>query len=315
MRFLITGISGFVGEHLAKEICMQCPDADIFGLERAIKPFELYPELNKKIKIISSDITDAKTIERNIQKIAPDIVFHLAGFASASGTDREMIFKVNVIGTLNIIKSLSRLSKRIKVIIVSTSYVYGNTPRRAKESDILSPIGIYAESKLEMEKKALEFAKNFQNVELIIARSVNHAGPGQRIGFVVPDFASQIAKLGNNDEIHVGNVQAKRDFLDVRDVVRAYIILSKSGKKFNVYNVSSGKSVAIKNILAKLIKISEKNIAIRKDPNKMRASEINVNCLDNAKIKKLGWKIAYGIDDTLKETYVYWRNKINENCN
>lgn len=307
MNVLITGISGFVGEYLAHSIQRKYPKAKIFGIERAAKPFELFPDLNKKVKILICDITNAHDVENKIREISPDKVFHLAGFASASGKDRKLIFDVNVLGTTNILKALEKLGKKIKVVLISTSYVYGNTSKPAKESGKTSPVGIYAESKRKMEMESFKIAKNSKNLDIIIARSVNHIGPGQKKGFVVPDFSSQIAGFDKEDEIFVGNLEAKRDFLDVLDVVEAYIILAEKGKSNEIYNISSKKTIKIEDILNKLIKISQKNIIIKKDPEKMRASDIRVNCLDNSKIKKLGWKKKNNIDKTLKKTYLYWR--------
>lgn len=307
MKVLITGISGFVGEYLAEKISDNNSSDQIFGLERNVRQFEIFPELNKKVKIFPADITNEKEIKNIIQEILPDQVYHLAGFASASGKDEDLINKVNVIGTNNLIKALGKINKKVKVLLVSTAYVYGNTPKPAKETDKIKPFGFYAVSKAEMEKQALEQKDN--NLEIVISRAVNHSGPGQRLGFVIPDFVSQIIEAQKGSEIRVGNLEAKRDFLDVKDVVNAYTLLMNKGKSSQIYNISSGKTTSIKDLLKKIIDISKKEIKIIIDPEKIRKVDIKVNCLDSSKLRKMGWKSMIRLEDTLENVLKYYERK------
>lgn len=306
MKVLITGISGFVGEYLTKILKEHNNNVQIFGLERNTIPFKLFPELNKSIQVINCDITDRERIDEIIAKIQPDQVYHLAGFASAAGKDQGLIYDVNVQGSINVLNALKKLNKKPRILLASTAYIYGNTLQPAKEDDKIHPQGPYARSKAEMEKQAL---RNNDSLEIIISRTVNHSGPGQKLGFVVPDFVSQIAKVHNNEKILVGNLEAQRDFLDVKDVVEAYLILMKKGISGQIYNVSSGKTISIQKLLEKIIEISGKKVKIKIDPTRVRPIDIKINCLDYCKIKKLGWQPKVNFDQTLKNVLQYWQTR------
>jgi len=303
MKILISGISGFVGEYLANQISERNPQAEIFGIERNIKPFTLFPELNTKIKVLNCDITDSENVDQTISEISPDQFYHLAGFSSANTNDKNLVYKINVDGTENILKALAKLNKSVSVLLISTSYVYGNTSGEAEENDAVAPHGIYAESKAEMEK----LAEKYQNtLKIMIARPVNHTGPGQKRGFVIPDFASQIISMKKGEEILVGNLVAERDFLDVRDVVGAYTLIMEKGAGGEIYNISSGKCQKIETVLDLLIKLSGKDIHVKIDPGKVRPVDIKKNCLNPAKIEKLGWHKTIELEKTLSDVLKYW---------
>jgi len=306
MNILITGISGFVGEYLAEFISRNNPKAKIFGLERNIRTFSLFPRLNQKVKIFSCDITDYNSVFSAISKIKPDEIYHLAGFVSASGKDKSLINKINVAGTINILSSASKVNNQARILLVSSSYVYSNIAKPARETDKLDPHSFYAKSKLEMEKKAL---KMFKNLKITIVRPVNHSGPGQRLGFVVPDFASQIVQ-NKNKEILVGNLEAERELLDVQDVVSAYYIVMQKGKSGEIYNISREKTLSMRKLLEKIIKLSKRKITIVSDKDKIKPVDIKINSLNSAKIRKLGWKPKIKLDDTLKRVLIFWKNKL-----
>ncbi|OGD56502.1 hypothetical protein A2V71_02345, partial [Candidatus Berkelbacteria bacterium RBG_13_40_8] len=211
------------------------------------------------------------------------------------------IFDVNVNGTINILKALKEIGKPTKVLLASTAYIYGATAKCASENSKTDAKSFYDQSKLRMEKEAMKFAGG--NIEIVITRASNHAGPGQKLGFVVPDFCSQIAKAKSGDTIEVGNLDAKRDLFDVRDCVRAYELVMKKGKSGEIYNIGTGKTVSIKEILTKIIKLSKKDIVYKIDKKKMRSSDISKNCINPAKINKLGLKPKISLDKTLRDTY------------
>lgn len=296
MKILITGIDGFAGEELTKRIFQKFPSWQIFGIEKN-------PKINgKKAGIIfyACDITEAKRVNEVIADVRPNYLFHLAGFASASGKDKKIMEKVNVTGTKNILEALKRNKINSRVLLVSSSYVYGNTQKSVKETDRLKPSGIYATSKVKMEKMARNY---YKNIDIIVVRPTNHIGLKQRTGFVVPDFVKQIKKIKNNHEIFVGNLSARRDFLDVRDVMDAYLILIRKGKPGQAYNVSTGQVITIGKLLDKIIKISGKKIKIVVDKNKFKPIDIIVNQINPAKLNKLGWSPKIKIDTALKEIY------------
>lgn len=286
MKIIVTGSNGFVGKYLVE-------------LLKKNKKNIVYP-LDRK----QADITNYRVVLSYLQKIKPEQVYHLAGFASGAGKDRDLIFKVNVSGTLNILKALKEIGKPCRVLLASTAYVYGNTSKCADEKAAISAKSFYDQSKIEMEKKARQYLND--NIKIVITRAANHTGPGQKLGFVVPDFCSEIAAAKDGGEIAVGNLEAKRDLFDVRDCVRAYKMVMQKGQSGEIYNIGTGKTVAIKQILGKIIKISKKNILVTPDAARRRPSDIAQNCVKAAKIKKLGWAPKISLEKTLKETYQYW---------
>ena len=301
MKIVVTGSDGFVGKYLV-ELLKKERKNKVFGLDRA-----------------QADITDYKQVKKYLAKIRPDQVYHLAGFASGAGKDRELIFSVNVDGTLNILKALKetclagrRVGRPIKILLASTAYVYGNTSRCVEENGKIDAKSFYDQSKIKMEKEALKYQD--ENIQIVITRATNHTGPGQKLGFVVPDFCEQITKTKSGDEIMVGNLSAKRDIFDVRDCVRAYKIVMNKGKAGEVYNIGTGRAVSIKEILEKLIKISGsprfgeagKKISYQLDPKRMRPSDIKKNCVNANKLRKLGWEPKISLEKTLEGTYRFY---------
>lgn len=310
MRILISGVSGFVGQHLAQYLSDHEKNAEIFGIERNIRPFELFPSLTKKIKVINCDITNKHEVDQAINQIRPQEVYHLAGFASGAGKDRELIFSVNIDGTVNLLESLTKVNLPVKVLLASTAYVYGAVKKCANEKALLCPKSYYDQSKVKMEIESRRFISD--DLQIIITRATNHAGAGQSLGFVVPDLAQQIASAKDDAQILVGNLQAKRDLFDVRDCIMAYHLVMKKGLNGEVYNLGSGKVRSIKEILEKLIKLSGKKISYKIDPLRTRPSDILLSCVDLAKIKALGWKTHIKLDQTLQDVLCYWQRKVGE---
>lgn len=294
MKIIVTGADGFVGQHLVELLKKSNPPAGgdkVFGLDRN-----------------QADITNYGSVKKYLEKIKPDQVYHLAGFASGAGKDKKLIFDVNVNGTINVLKALKEIGKPVKVLLASTAYVYGNTPKCASENSKTDAKSFYDKSKLKMEKEVIKYAN--QDIQIVITRASNHTGPGQKLGFVVSDFCSQIVEAnppaGGGEIIEVGNLDAERDLFDVRDVVRAYKIVMEKGKSGEIYNIGTGKTVSVKDILNELIKISGKKISYKIDKSKMRKSDISKNCVNPSKISKLDWKPKISLDKTLKDTYKHY---------
>ncbi len=298
MRILITGITGFVGEYLAKEILKNNPNDKIFGIDRIKKTFQIFPELNKKVKIYECDITNKLAIAKIIKIIHPDLVYHLAGYSSTKVQDKSLVYRINVSGTINILEALKQIHKKIRIILISSAQVYGETKKPATENQRTNPVGIYAQSKLEMEKKVQKFKRD---LEIIIIRPSNHTGPGQKAGFLVPDTVNKI--INSKNIIIVRNPETKKDISDVRDVVRGYVIVMEKGIPGGIYNIGSGKLKSIKIITNMLIKISNRKIKCQYQTSEERLKVSSVNPL---KIKKLGWKPKYQLAQTLRAIYRYY---------
>ncbi len=302
MKILITGITGFVGEYLANEISKNNPDYKIFGIDKIKKPFCIFPELNKKVRIYECDITKKATVAKTIKIINPDQVYHLAGYSSSRAQDEALVYKINVLGTLNILKALHSIKKQIRILLVSSSHVYGITEKQATEKSKTKPVGIYGQSKLEMEKQAHKFLSN-RNLEIIIVRSSNHTGAGQRQGFLVPDTVNKIL-ISSTNTIEIRNPGAKREISDVRDVVQGYVLVMLKGKKGEIYNIGSGKAMTVKTIAKMIISLSGKKIKIH---NIEENEKLPVNSVNPSKIKKLGWKPKYTLLQTIKSAFNYYK--------
>lgn len=286
VKIIVTGADGFVGKYLM-ELLKKSKQDQVFGLDRP-----------------QADITNYQSVKKYLAKIKPDQVYHLAGFASGAGKDRELIFKVNVDGSINILRVLKEIGRPVKILLASTAYVYGNTSKCASEDSKVDAKSYYDQSKLKMEKEAKEYLG--QNIEIVITRASNHTGPGQKLGFVVPDFCSQIAKAKFGIIIEVGDLDADRDLFDVCDCVRAYKIVMAKGKSGEIYNIGTGKTITIKDILSRIIKISGKKISYKIDPKQMRSSDIKKNCVNASKVKKLGFEPKISLEKTLQDTYKYY---------
>lgn len=298
MKALVTGIKGFVGQYL--ELELKKNNFEVFGIIVEPRDKDIY---------FQGDILDSEFMTKTISALKPDVIFHLAGFTSVkeSWDSPELAMKINKGGTEILYKAITSSSPNTKVILISSAEVYG-IPQKSpiNENHPTSPLTPYGKSKLAQE----EVTKANNLVKTIICRSFPHTGPEQKPIFVVPSFAKQIAAIekGKQENLAVGNLEAKRDFLDVRDVVRAYRLLAESSLWGNTYNISSGASYSIKEVLDTLISLSQTKIKVVVDQSKLRPSEIPVLWGDNTKLRKdLDWSPTISLKQTLADTLNYWR--------
>ncbi|GAG14942.1 unnamed protein product, partial [marine sediment metagenome] len=224
----------------------------------------------------------------------------------------ELCKKINVQGTKNILESTLKTKISPRILIISSADIYG-IPKKIPipENHELNPVSPYAESRKEQEALCKEYA---DKLKIIILRSFPHIGPGQLPIFVTADFSKQIAEIekGINPPImKIGNIKAKRDFTDVRDMVKAYLLAIEKCKPGEIYNVCSGNSYSIQEILDKQLSFSKVKIKLEHDPNRMRPSDIPELTGDNSKFKQAtGWQPEITIDQTLKDLLDYWREQV-----
>lgn len=295
---VVTGGAGFVGRHVINEITNNIPQAAVVSWDRAT----------------DVDITKPESYRQKLLDLQPAWIIHLAALAAvgASFKNPELVHEVNVVGTKRLLETTRQISPRTRFIIASTSDIYGQgspLPLAELPLDQCRPQNPYAASKWEMEKMIeAEFLDR-----VIRVRPFPHIGPGQNLGFVTADFASQIAAIEQGKQppvIKVGNLEAKRDFTDVRDVARAYRLLMAKGEIGEVYHVASGKPVAISELLKKLLADSKVSITVEQDPEKMRPSDTPVLVGDAGKLRAAtGWQPEIPLEKTLEDILNYWRTR------
>ncbi len=303
-----------MGSHLAEFLIQK--KQKIYGTCLACEPQDNIAHIKEKIKITECDVTDFNSLRKLINRIKPDRIYHLAAFSSVGESFTKPLdaVEVNVRGTLYLLEILRKIKKRIRLLVVSSSDIYGKVKKKdlpIKETHNLNPISPYGASKACADLLAYQYYQSYGTL-VIRTRSFNHTGPRQRLGFVVPDFASQIARIDKGISkplMKVGNLSARRDVSDVRDVVRAYYLLMEKGRPGEAYNVCSDKAYKIETFLSTLLRFSSKHIKVRKK-GKTRPAEIPILLGDNSKIEKeVGWKPRISIHKTLKDTLDYWRER------
>jgi GDP-4-dehydro-6-deoxy-D-mannose reductase len=315
MRVLITGIAGFAGSFLAEEILKK--GEEVFGICLACESLKNVERIRKNLAIFHGDITDFDWLLKTVKKIKPDRIYHLAALSSVGESFSQPLPMIenNVRGTLHLLEVIRKLNRPIRILVVGSSDMYGvvkpkETP--IKEDRPLLPVSPYGVSKAAGDLLAYQYFKSY-GVYAVRARSFNHTGPRQRTGFVIPDFASQIAKIEKGlipPVLKTGNLSSRRDLSDVRDVVKAYVSLMEKGKAGEAYNICSQKTYSIERLLDVLCSFTKKRIRVEKDRKRNRPAEIPILLGSNVKIRKTtGWKPRIPIEKTLEDTLDYWRRK------
>jgi len=307
-KALVTGAAGFVGHFLIDKLL---EEFQVVGTDLSTD------NPNPKISYFPGDILDKKFLAGLISKEKPEIIFHLAAKSQTWSRNVEEVFKINMLGTINLYESILEIRKggsfNPKIFFISSSEVYGNTtdPKNITEDSPLFPAKFYSASKVASDRLSYSYSQS-EKLNILILRPFTHTGPGQQKGFVVPDIASQIAQLEKDpgeNELLVGNLTPIRDYLDVRDVTAAYkAIIDKDWIPGDSYNICSGHGVKIKTILEILLKLSKKKLRVKEDTSKLRASDIPIYVGNNHKFVKLtGWKPKIRLEQTLKDTLDFWR--------
>lgn len=301
MRALVTGATGFVGRYLTAHLS-----------EGGDQVFEAGgPHDDRGLYV---DLLDLDTLHAAFDLSQPDVVYHLAAqaFVPRSLEAPLETYETNVIGTANLLAALrawrDRSKRDVRLIFVSSAEVYGAQPSEAMplvESCAPNPSNPYAASKAAAEAIVLGEVRSF-GVDAVITRAFNHIGPGQDQRFMVPSFAAQLAAIAGGSEpvLYVGNLQARRDFLDVRDVVSAYAALAQHGKSAEIYNVCSGSAIAVRDILGELIRIAHVPVEVREDPARMRPADVPILYGSNEKLRAAtGWSPRIPLRKTLQDVY------------
>ncbi len=315
LRVLITGATGFAGGHLIRALKAEGPSSfEIFGTAFPDPPSP------SEGRLFSLDLRSEQAVVELMGEVRPDWIVHLAAVSNVrrSWQMRRETIETNVLGTQNLLEAVRRSAPGARVLFVSSSDVYGAGDPPAEALTEGAPVRIvnpYAYSKAAGEMLC-GFYEQVERIDIVIARPFPHTGPGQTEDFVCSDWARQVAEIESGNRaptLMVGNLDVQRDYCDVRDVVRAYLLLLRKGRRGEAYNICSGKALALREILDFLIRESSGKapISVNVDPAKLRKADVPALIGSNRKIaQETGWSPRIPMDQTLRDLLGFWRQRI-----
>ncbi|OGG01449.1 GDP-mannose 4,6-dehydratase [Candidatus Gottesmanbacteria bacterium RBG_16_52_11] len=315
-KALITGIAGFVGSHLAELLLAE--GYEVYGLTRPRSKMDHIDLIIGKLHLEDADLLDSHSLYTTVSRIMPDYIFHLAAqsFVPTSWVSPSVTLEVNIVGTANLFEAVRQASIDPVVQIACSSEEYGlvyENELPIRETNPLRPLSPYAVSKLAMDYLGYQYHQSYK-VRVVRTRGFNHTGPRRGDTFAESNFAKQIAVIEKGKQppvIHVGNLEAQRDYTDVRDMVRGYLLAVEKCDPGDVYNICSGHAIQIGDMLKLLLSKSKIKVEIKPDPSRMRPSDVPVLIGDNTKFtKKTGWKAEIPFEKTMEDLLNYWRTRV-----
>ncbi len=313
MRVLITGAGGFVGNHLAAHLSQAVANVQLFGAT-LFKSETIHPAISDNRLI---DLKDYAQVRDLLADCRPDAVYHLAAqaFVPRSFEAPWETLENNILSQLNITRACLELNLRPRILIVSSAEIYGQVSADQlplDENCAIRPTNPYSVSKVAQDMLGLQYHLS-HGLPIMRARPFNHIGPGQNGRFVAPAFAMQIANIEEGRRravINVGNLTAKRDFTDVRDIARAYRLIIEKGRPGEAYNVASGMAYSIRRLLDILLGLSEIDIEVQVDPARLRPVDVPEIRGDSAKLRRdTGWQPSLTFEETLKDVLADCRRR------
>lgn len=315
-KVLITGITGFAGSHLAELLLER--RFEVCGTTRPRSKTENIDHIKDKLNLWDADLLDSHSLYSVVVKVKPDFIFHLAAqsFVPTSWASPANTLETNVIGTVHLFEAVRRAGIDPVMQIACSSEEYGlvhpdESP--VKETNPLRPRSPYGVSKVAMDYLGYQYNQSYQ-MKIVRTRAFNHTGPRRGDVFVCSNFAKQIVLIEKGKQsptILVGNLSTQRDFTDVRDTVKAYLLAVQKCTPGEVYNISSGKAWEIKKVLKILLSFAKVKVKVKKDPKRMRPSDVPILLGDSAKFrKKTGWRPTIPFEKTLEDLLNYWRDRV-----
>lgn len=318
MRALITGITGFAGAYLAEHLLTRGGDVEVFGLVRwRSSTAELQP-LQPLLRLVEGDLQDASSLLRALQAARPEVIYHLAASSSVAGswaTPAE-ILQTNAVGTLHLLEAVRQLDLDATVVLACSAEPYGVVGEGElpiDEERPLRPVSPYGVSKATVDLLGYQYFHTFR-MRTVRLRLFNHCGPRQPERFVVSSLARQIVEVERElrpPRLLVGNLEARRDFIDVRDAARAYRLAGERGEAGAVYNVCTGHGRSIRAVLDELLSLTAAVVDVECDPARLRPAEIPALVGDPTRFSEhVGWRPTIPFRQTLLDTLEYWRRRL-----
>jgi len=307
VRVLVSGASGFVGQHLIRALLAH--GSEVFGTSPESEPAAALLEdaERKAVRWLPLDLRSEESVRSAVREAAPDAVYHLAAQSSVAAGFADLLgtWDVNATGTLRLLAALGEYAPEgVRLLLVSSAEVYGAVPEAEQpisEARAAAPANPYGAS-----KAAAEMATRAgrHGIRVVIARSFPHTGPGQDARFALPSFARQLGEIGRGQHaplLRVGNLAARRDVSDVRDVVRAYLRLVERGEPGAVYNVCRGEAYSMRELLDRMIELSGQAVQVEVDPARLRPVDTPLLLGDASRLRALGWRPEISLEQTLRD--------------
>ena len=316
MKVLITGITGFVGSHLAEYLLSK--DVEVWGTKRWRSKLDNIATIVNDLNLIDCDIKDSSSVDYIIKQIKPDKIFHLAAqsYVPTSWNAPAETLSTNIMGQLNILEACRRAVINPVIQIACSSEEYGLVkPNEVPISELnyLRPLSPYGVSKVGQDLLGYQYAQSY-GMNIIRTRAFNHTGPRRGDVFVESNFAKQIAMIEKKKQepiIYVGNLEAQRDYTDVRDMVNAYWLATEKCEPGEVYNICSGKTWTIKSVLDLLLSYTTEEVTIEQDSKRLRPSDVEILLGNNVKfMQATNWQPVIKFEQTLLDLLNYWRELV-----
>lgn len=315
MRILITGISGFVGSHLAEYLANNLQQVEIFGLRRPRSSLENLKTISDQIHLLEGDIRDFPSLLNVLYTVRPELIFHLAGQSAIdySFTMPAETFATNLVGTLNLLEAIKETKLNPQIILASAGEAYGLTytdELPMKETSPLRPLSPFGVSKASQDLLGFQYGKSY-GLKIIRVRIFNSIGPRQPVYYFVSSLAKQIAEIEKKKKrpvLDVVHLESKRDYTDVRDLVRALWLISEKGELGEAYNLGSGQAWSGNELLKIILGMTRTKLVVQQDEQKFHPSEPSILLADISKLVKLtGWKPQISFKQSMLDLLNYWR--------
>lgn len=313
----ITGINGFAGSYLAEHLVAE--GLEVTGLVRPESAVDNLDRVKSDLELHRGDLLERERLTEILASVQPELVFHLAAFSniSASHSVPDRVLRNNIIGQSNLFESLRELELQPRVLVVGSCAEYGQKSGRSKleETAPFAPRSPYAVSKVTQDVMGSRYYLS-HDLPVVRVRPFNHTGPRRPAAYVFSSFARQLAEIeagGRPPRLETGDLDVQRDYTDVRDVVRGYRLLLDQGAAGEVYNLCRGRAYRIGDLLDHLLSLCEKDVEVRRDPDRLRDNDLEYLAGDNSRLRAAtGWQPEIEIEQTLADLLNYWRGNLSE---